>query len=184
MLQEPDLEIEPQPPHPLYFIGRQNHPLAGDRPASIIECLSFPLAALSRVPPRVLEPVREAQRRSPDNASATRTFPAIECNSLAAVMAIVRNSDAVTASTLPCVAAELERGEITVLGNDPWLFLRYGLVRLKGHALSQTAAAFREFVLAAEQAIAIDEQRLIAKWATHGPGRSGTRRTSARPARR
>lgn len=165
LLQEPDLDIEPQAPHPLYFVARRGHPLAGRPNVGAEETFSYPFASLSRISPRILGPMRAAQRQSPDPAAAMRSFPAVECNSLSAVTRIVTNSDAVTASTLPCIASELDRGELALLGTEPWLFLRYGLVRLKGHSLSLAATEFRAFALEAEQATTIEEQRLVARWA-------------------
>lgn len=131
LVQEPDLDIAPQEPHPLFFVGRQGHPLAGRSNVGAAEAFSFPLAALGRLSPRVLDPLRAAQRKSTAPAAAARRFPAVECNSLSSVTRVVMSSDAITASLLPCIAAELERGELVVLGSESWLFLHYGVVTLK-----------------------------------------------------
>ena len=69
---ESDLEIEPLEPHPMFILARRGHPLAGRGPLGLAEGFAYPYASLSRIPPRVLEPIRSAQRRSPDVAAATR----------------------------------------------------------------------------------------------------------------
>jgi DNA-binding transcriptional LysR family regulator len=161
---ESDIEMEAMPEHPLFFAARSGHPLAGRGAISAVDTFSYPFVSLSRISPRVLEPMREAQRRSPDPAAVTRVFPALECNALSAIKQIVLGSDAIMAATLGGIEAELERGELALLGSEPWLHLRYGIVRLKGHPLSTAAGRFREYVVEAERALALDEERLLARW--------------------
>jgi DNA-binding transcriptional LysR family regulator len=131
--------------------ARRGHPLPGAA-ASGPSTFGFLFVAPSRIPPRLLEPMLEAQRRAPDPADATRAFPALECNALSVVKRIVASSDAITAVSRPCIARELEDGELALLGTEPWLTVRYGLVGLKGQPLSDAAARLREFFLDAERA--------------------------------
>jgi DNA-binding transcriptional LysR family regulator len=95
--------------------------------------------------------------------SAAR-FPSVECNSLAAVKRIVAGSDALTAVTLSCISSELENGQFELLGDEPWLTVRYGIVGLKGHPMSSAATRLREFVIDAERAVSLAELQLIARW--------------------
>jgi DNA-binding transcriptional LysR family regulator len=147
------------------------------------DTFAYPLVSLSRIAPRILEPMRAAQRRSSDPVAASRAFPAAECNSVTAVTQVVCNSDAIMVVNLSCIARELEHRELVVLGSEPWLFLGYGLVRLKGQPMTALAGAFREFVLAAERATVLEEESLIARW-TPGAAGAGTRRRAARPHRK
>ena len=159
LLQEHDLDIEAMIGHPLFFVSRTGHPLAARGRITPVDTFSFPFVSPARIPPRLLEPMLAAKRRA-DPAAAARAFPSVECNSLSVVRNIVANSDAITAATLPSMAAELERGDIVVLGSEPWLSVSYGLVRLKGHPMSSASEKFREFVVDAERAVAVEEQRL------------------------
>ena len=128
--------------------------------------LAHPIAALSRIPTRVLEPVLAALPRTANAHAALRAFPALLCTDLAMIKRLVADSDAITVTSLSCVAGELERNEFVVLGTEPWLQLRYGLVKLKaGSAAEAMAQQFREYVLEAERVLGREEQALIARWA-------------------
>ena len=73
-------------------------------------------------------------------------------------------SDALMVAPLACVADELERGRLVVLGSEPYLALRYGIVQLKGQPLTAAGARFREYVLEAERAFTEQEQELLERW--------------------
>ena len=182
--QEVDVEIEPMPAHPVYFAARAGHPLAGRRNVIATDTFAYPLASLSRIPPRMLEPLRAAQRKSADPEAAMRSLPALECNALSVITQVVLGSDAVMAATLTSIAAELESGRITLLGSEPWLSTQYGIVKLKNHPLTSASTRFREFLLEAERAATLEEARLRALLATgpeipgsRGRKRQGTRRS-------
>jgi DNA-binding transcriptional LysR family regulator len=170
---ENDLDIEPLAPHPTFIIARRGHPLAGRGPLGIADGFAYPYASLSRIPPRSLEPIRAAQRRSPDAAAACRVFPALEFNSLDAVRKIVLGSDALMVVPPACVADELENGRLVVLGSEPYLAVRYGIVRLKGQPLTVAGVRFHEYVLEAERAFTEQEKQLLERWrprpAPHAP---------------
>ena len=57
-----------------------------------------------------------------------------------------------------------------LLGTEPWLYLHYGVVSLKGRPSTQAAERFRTLVLEAEREAAREEERLATRF---GPGRSG-----------
>ena len=167
---EPDLEVEPMAEHALYFIGRAAHPLAGRGPLSAAETFAYPFIAPARIPPRQLEPMLQAWRKFAGRKSAPRAFPALECNMVATVKDLVESSDAVTALTLSCVAAELQQQRLALLGTQPWLFTRYGIVSLKGQPMSSAALRFRDFVVQAEAEVAPFEEELLARWKLRGAG--------------
>ena len=185
---ESDLEIEPLEPHPTFILARRGHPLAGRGPLSLADGFAYPYASLSRIPPRILDPIRSAQRRSPDVAAASRGFPAIEFNSLDAVRKIVLGSDALMVAPPACVAEELEGGRLVVLGSEPYIAVRYGLVRLKSHPLTAACARFLEYVLEAERALADREHELLERWRprprTTSHAAAGTTARAASRARR
>ena len=134
-----DLDFEPLAPHPTFIIARRGHPLAGRGPLGIADGFAYPYASLTRIPPRSLEPIRLAQRRSPDATAGYRVFPALEFNALDAVRKIVLGSDALMVAPLACVADELDGGRLVVLGAEPYLAVRYAIVKLKGQPLTQPA---------------------------------------------
>ena len=137
---------------------------AGRGPVGLADGFAWPYAVLSRIPPRALEPIRSAQRRSPDATAAHRVFPALEFNSLDAVRKIVLGSDALMVAPVACVADELELGRLVVLGSEDYLTVHYGIVRLKGQPLTAAGARFHEYVLEAEHAVTAQEHELLARW--------------------
>jgi DNA-binding transcriptional LysR family regulator len=159
-----DLEVEPLEPHPTFILARSGHPLAGRGPLSLADGFAYPYASLSRIPPRALEPIRAAQRRSPDATAAYRVFPAFEFNSLDAVRKIVLGSDALMVAPPACVAEELAAGRLVALGSEPHLTVRYGVVSLKTQPLTAAGARFREYVLEAERAFTEREHELLERW--------------------
>mgnify|MGYP001283857787 CR=1 FL=1 len=178
--REPDLEIMPMPSaHAVHFVARSGHPLAARGPVGVEQALAYPFVTPSRIPPRILDPMIAAHRASAPRLRDARPFPAIHCNGLAPVKQILTTSDAVSATILSCVAAELERGEFVVLGTAPWLHLHYGIVSLKGRPWTQAAEALREFVLLSERQAAAEEERLLERFR---PGaRRRTEGTAAAP---
>lgn len=165
--KEPDLEVEPLPSHPMYFVSRAQHPLAAQRPHGLDRVLPYPIAALARIPPRVLEPVLATLPKTSGAHAALRAFPALLCTDLSMIKRVVADSDAIMVTSLSCVAGELARNEFVVLGTEPWLQLRYGLVKLKaGGAADALALKFREYVMEAERVLGREEQSLIARWIT------------------
>jgi DNA-binding transcriptional LysR family regulator len=162
LAHEPDLEIaDIAEAHPLFFIARSGHPLAGRRDVSAEEVFAWPFLSPNRLPPRILEPMLAAHRAVARAGSAARPLPILECASLATLMRVLDETDSLTAVPLPLVAADLERQRYVVLGTEPWLHLRYGLVTLRGRPMTQAARRFREFVLAAENEVSAEEKRLL-----------------------
>jgi DNA-binding transcriptional LysR family regulator len=176
---EPDLEVEPLAEHPLYFVGRHAHPLAGRDNVDAAEIFAYPFVAPARIPPRLLEPMLQARRKFAGRMAAPQAFPSLECNVVAAVKRIVESSDAVTALTLSCCAAELEQQRFALLGTKPWLSSRYGIVSLKGHPMSSAALRFREFVVQAEAEIVPLEDKVLASWTSRGARTDPARRVPA-----
>ena len=161
---ENDLDIEPLTPHPTFILARHGHPLASRVPIGLADGFAYPYASLTRIPPRSLGPIRLAQRRAPDATAAYRAFPALEFHALDAVRKIVLGSDALMVAPLACVADELASERLVVLGSEPHLALRYGIVQLKGQPLTAAGVRFREYVLEAERAFTEQEKELLERW--------------------
>jgi len=174
--KETHVTVEPVGVRPLYFVARRGHPLAGRRDVTTIDALSYPVLALSRIPPRILEPVRSAQRVAQERGVVPRAFPAAECGSLEALAKVARDTDAVMAVTLASVAGELDRGDFVLLGTEPWLRLRYGIVRLRAVPSGPEAAQLATFIREAERGAAFEEASLLARWARPRPAPRKRRR--------
>ena len=149
-------------------MARAQHPLAAQRPHGLANVLAHPIAALARIPPRVLEPVLSVLPKTSSAHAALRAFPALLCTDLSMIKRVVAHSDTImvtSLTSLTSVAGELERNEFVVLGTEPWLQLRYGLVKLKaGSAADALVRPFREYVMEAELVLGREEQSLIARW--------------------
>jgi hypothetical protein len=88
---------------------------------------------------------------------------------------------------LACVADELDGGRLVVLGAEPYLAVRYAIVKLKGQPLTAAVVRFREYVREAERVFTEQEQVLLERWrprpaqptqagtATNAPSRSRRR---------
>lgn len=181
---ESDLDIEPLQRHAMFILARSGHPLAGRGPLGLADCFGFPIASLSRIPPRTLEPVRAAQRRARDANDVSRAAPALEFGSVEGVKRIVLGSDTLMIAPLSCVADDLDNGRLLLLGSEPYLAAHYGIVKLKGQPLTAGASRFRDYLLEAEAAITEQEQEHRARWAARPdvaaqPG--GRRATPSRP---
>jgi DNA-binding transcriptional LysR family regulator len=173
---ESDLEVEPMTEHALYFVGRHGHPLSGRDAVTASQTFAHPFIAPARIPPRLLEPMLQARRKSAARKPAPQAFPSLECNVLATVKRLVEGSDAVTALTLSCVAAELQRQRLALLGTKPWLTVRYGVVALKGHPMSSAALRFREFIVDAQAEVAPAESKTLAQWRSSVASATASRR--------
>jgi DNA-binding transcriptional LysR family regulator len=175
---EHDLDVERQAQHPAYFVARRGHPLAERTTVRAEHTFSYPFLALSRYPPRVLQPML-ATRQASDARRPGRPFPAIELASLHAVKQVLLGSDAIAPLTLPCVADELERGTLVVLATESWVYTQYGLVRLRGHTQSAAASRFADCLREEEAALVRDESRLVAAHWTGRKPPAGRRRRGA-----
>jgi DNA-binding transcriptional LysR family regulator len=170
--REPDLEIAPMPSaHPVYFVARAGHPLAASGGATVAAALEWPIVSPARVPPRVLDPMLAAHRTATRRLAAPHPFPSIECTALAPAKRIVLCSDAITASIPSCVSTELESGRLVLVAREPWMHLHYGIVSLKGRPYTQVAEKFLEFVLKAEREAALEDERLVERFAAGSAAR-------------
>ena len=172
---ERDLEVEPLSPHLLYFVARRGHPLVRRAAVKPENLFAYPLLALSRIPPRVLEPLQSTfgalEGRQPG-----RPFPAVEVASLAAVKRMLADSDAIASLPLPCVAEEVERGTLVPLLSESWLSTSYGIVTLKGQEPSAGARALLDLMREAEAALIQGEAALVARHALAEKPSAGKRR--------
>jgi len=162
---EPDLEVETMARHPIYFLARCGHPLAGQPALDMGRVFCNPIISPSRVPPRVLEPVLSAIARTKGLQPDANAFPALLCSDFSIIKQVVTGSNAIMASSLSSVRTELERGELVVLGAEPWMHLHYGLVMRKStQPVSSAILTLRDYLVEAERLVSEAEEALIARW--------------------
>lgn len=166
---ESDLDIEPLQPHSTFILARHDHPLAGRGALGLADCFAYPIAALTRIPPRALEPIRTAQSRSWDANGTSPAVPAFEFGSVEGVKRVVLGSDALMVAPLSCVADDLESGRLRVIGTEPYLHVRYGIVKLRTQPLTVGATKFRDYVLEAETLLTEREQGYYERWVAQPP---------------
>jgi hypothetical protein len=68
------------------------------------------------------------------------------------------------------MATELQDRRLTLIGSEPWMSVHYGVVSLKDRPMSSAAARLREFVVEAEAAVTLAEEKLLASWSADGAG--------------
>lgn len=163
LLDEHELTIEPLGRHQVYFVARRGHPLDKKSVVRAEETFAYPFVAISRYPPRVLDPMLAA-RQPVDAKQPGRPFPAIECCGVAAAKRIIADSDAVAPLMLSSVAEELRRGALAVVGTESWSFANYAIVSLRNQAMSAAAGRFQSCLNDAEAALAREESRLVQRY--------------------
>lgn len=129
---------------PLYFVCRSSHPLAAPGRRSLADVTAYPLAA-SRVPARLAAVFAGSARAGSVDAVTGEFLPALHVESVAAAIAIVMSSNAVTAVPLGLVERQLRSGELVALdvANNP-LHLDSAVILLEGRSLSPAAKLFLE----------------------------------------
>lgn len=153
----PGLEVTPMGKHPMVFVARADHPLAGTHP-TLRQLLHYPLISPSRLPPRILEPLlREWKKIS---AAQRPAMPAYQCASISAIKQIMLASDAFTAMPLSIVTEDIDRGKVIILSSEPWLHLNYGLVQRTGHVLSHKMQQLKKLLFEEESKFSRQEKQL------------------------
>lgn len=157
-----DLDVQPLARHQAYFMVRKNHPLTA-RAFDLSALFGYPFVAASQYPPRALQPML-ALRRPVEARRPGRPFPSVEFGNVAAVRAIVADSDAITVLPLLLAAADLKRGALVALGTAPWSYIQYAVVSLKGVRLSAAASDFVALLKDVEASATRTEERLARKY--------------------
>ena len=172
-------QITPLAPRQGYFIGRSGHPLLERAALTLASIMEFPLVTTSRLTPRLLAPFVRAAGRSGTSAEANpRSVPAIACESLSMMKAIVASSDAVGILPLGVVVPELTADTLALIPLvEPWLQGNFALVRLARRQLPLVGEKFWQLLLEADAELTVVTQkaeRTLLK---------GTRKKTARPRR-
>ena len=162
----PDIEIEPElhvtkmHPHRGYFVVRNGHPLlaSGQQP-TVEEILQFPMMMTQRFPISLLKQFLSGEQKH-SRHSDPKSFPAISCESVAAMKKIVAQTDTVTLLPLNVVAEEVHAGKLVVLSAaPPALNVDFGIVRLAHRSLAPIAETFVRILQEVDEELSKFEQR-------------------------
>ena len=146
-----------------YFFCRTGHPLLHKPSITIEQLVEFPWVS-PRVPARITNqlPKKLSHAGSIDPATGD-LIPAIEINAPLQLANFLKNSDAISLSTLTAMEHALRAGEVTALSvPDFTLHTHYGFVYLQNRSLPPAAIAYMQEVRAAENA-AIEREMALAK---------------------
>ena len=174
-----------------FVVGRTGHPLTTQPEVRLEAAFAYPFAMVSWLPPRVLQPILNAQElRRREGKPSFPVFPAVTCPSVDLAKRIAAQSDALVFTSLCLVQDELESGRLAPIVAVPWVTTDWGVVRLRSRTLSPLAAAFVEELQRRHAEVLEKEAALVQRWASgHGHATAGvppadTRRTRPSPSRR
>jgi DNA-binding transcriptional LysR family regulator len=154
---ESDLRITELAWHTGYVVVRTGHPLLAVESPTMARVLEYPLVFTSRVAPDLLSILAELRGTTDDGALA---IPAIGCDSLSMMRALVARTDAVTLMTMKPIAADIRSGRLATLPiREPWLGRRFAIVQLADRALAPAARALMQYIIQGDaEAAALDAQ--------------------------
>lgn len=180
---DPALEvIADLAPLPAYVVVRAGHPLTERAVIRMADVVRYPFAPVTMLTPRALKPLLAARRASSREAAPMPPFPAIECPTIRFAAGVVAGTDAFTLATAGMVRAEIERGELVPVHQEPWIRTEWSVARLRGRRMSAGMLSFVEQVkqthaeaLVAEEGLAksfVEAPSVPAKPVRRGRGRA------------
>jgi DNA-binding transcriptional LysR family regulator len=145
-----EIVIEDLPQRAVYLYCRSGHPLLSAQATSISDIGHYPLAS-PRLPKRASELLINGKEMGKMSDCGQYFEPRIQCQSLDAVLDIVKASDAVGLATAAKLAPALATGDIRIIPFEaPWFRTRYAIMHLRDRTLAPAALAFCAEVRAAE----------------------------------
>jgi DNA-binding transcriptional LysR family regulator len=153
----PRLEVEPLPPHPVYFGCRPGHPLVTAADLTVETVLKYPLVSSLFFGDAAATAAEHGARGRVDLKTGAFA-PAIHVNSLALALRIAQECDALFPGTAAMLAPEVEAGRLVRLGfHIPPMRTTHGIVTLRGRTLSPATRAFLGIVREVEAEIVRSE---------------------------
>jgi DNA-binding transcriptional LysR family regulator len=144
--------------HELVFFCRPCHPLVGSRQISISDLEAYPLA-WPRISPRVQHFRPYNSIRLKENGDLQ---PHVEVEHFNLILAVVRGSDTLGATTPVQIETPVRNGELHILPfRAPWMALEYGSMVLRGQALSPAATLYLELIREREAEISGRNKALV-----------------------
>jgi DNA-binding transcriptional LysR family regulator len=145
LADDPDLELMPLENVQGYFVVRNGHPLLQSPSPSVSQILAYPLVSPSRLPPRIRGPLQQERGERADGFPGG--FPAVLCEDVSVMHAIVAQSDVVGMFILPLIERELAAGTLVPLSAEiPWLHTQFGIIRLRNRPLTSHGQQLTRFI--------------------------------------
>lgn len=138
------------------FFARPGHPLASRRGLALDEVLRWPLVLPTRVPLGLAEAILRAR------SDSTATPPDFTCESVGMMRTVAATADRVMVGSVSMGAEEVFASRLRVLDTvgEP-LSQEFGIVRLAGRTLPQTAETLVEAIVEADHA-SLEQERVLA----------------------
>jgi DNA-binding transcriptional LysR family regulator len=148
--EDPEIMVDVLPQRAAHFYCRSGHPLRRSMKPSIPEIGAYPLAG-PKLPKRANAFLVDGKEMGRMSECGQYFEPRIECQSLDAVLGIVKASDAVGIATAPKLAPALAAGEIGIIPFEAaWFRTHYAIIHLRDRTLAPAAVAFCAEVREAE----------------------------------
>ena len=147
--------------HGGYFFCRVGHPLLNHTSIHIEQLLEFPWIA-PRLPARIANRLPKALGQAGEIDPATGDLiPQVEISTPLQAIRFLKNSNAITLSTLTAMERELRSGEVVILPlTDFPIQTNYGFVYLENRSLPPAAIAYMQEVRAVENSMLQREAEL------------------------
>lgn len=140
--EDPDLGIEPLPPRPVSFYCRIGHPLLSIEKPTIRDIGEYPFVA-PKLPKRANEFLGEVGSMGQIFEGGKYFEPRIQCQSLDAILRVVRASNAVGIAATAKIATMIATADIAIIPfHAAWLRTNYAIMHLRGRTLAPAAVAF------------------------------------------
>lgn len=180
---DPEFQLTPLATRQGYFVCRTGHPLLQHPSPQLADVVGYPLVSTARLTPRLLAPLMAASRRH-EGRPEQRSVPAVTCESLAMMKAIVAGSDAIAILPLGAIATEAASGALGVLPLvEPWLHARFAVIRLARRTPPPASEAFVRLLVETDQELTRITEGVEAQIARK-PRRSYRQRQPRAPASR
>jgi DNA-binding transcriptional LysR family regulator len=148
-----DLVVERLRPQPGIFVVRAGHPLLQVPRLSLADILAWPLIFPTRAPSLVQGPMASARAEAMASGRAHGAFPGMVVESPHFGLLVVRGSDAVSPVPHMLAARAIAAGGVQVLPfHQPWMYLDWGIIRLRGRGLAEPEEAFMDLLRDAHRA--------------------------------
>jgi DNA-binding transcriptional LysR family regulator len=143
----PELQTEGLRTSQLHAFCRRGHPLAALASPSIEQTFDYPWVATS-ITDRLQPYLTKTPRRfGYYDADTQRISPRLRVESVAGILRIVLNSDALGSAPMFVIADEIAEGRIVALPiAPPWFALNYGFLWRRGRSFSPAALAYMQIV--------------------------------------
>jgi DNA-binding transcriptional LysR family regulator len=144
------------------FFCRSGHPLLRQNHLTIEDLVKFPWCC-TRMPSRVSDCLPSDLSRAGRLDPGTRELiPAIEIETMAGVLPLIKESDVLFPSALVMLKEELREGLLAILPfHESWMVTNYGFISLKNRSIPPAVKEFMDEVRRIERELFLEERELV-----------------------